>query len=361
MARATMVPSTLSIDSPLRFEHRPQPRLWGGSLLGRELGIAAAPGAADPIGEVWEIVDRPDENSRVLAEPGEPHGGRTLRALMEQDARALLGRAPGTAEGRFPVLVKYIDSGQELSVQVHPDDAGAAALRSGERLDPNAEAKTEAWYVLAAEPGARLWCGLKPGVAPRDLERAAGSAAVVDLLDEWPVRVGECVVVPGGTVHAIGRGVLILEIQQNSDTTYRIWDWGRVDPKTGRERRVHLREALASASFGAPRRPPLDPVAERSRDGLARAPLARTKHFALNRLQISAPLRLSTMNQWQVYAVTRGAGTIAPHCGTGGGAQDRPARRLERGQVWLLPAALGYHAVEPDAGGLELVQTLWRA
>src|SRR5262249_8804730 len=163
-------------------------------------------------------------------------------------------------------------------------------------------------------------------VDARALERAAGSAEIVGLLDEWPVAAGDCLLVPGGTVHAIGRGLLILEVQQNSDTTYRLWDWGRVDPATGRPRATHAREALAAPASGLPQRAPIRARWEESRAGLRRAPLARATSFALNLLELSAPVRLSTCGQWQVYAAVGGSGRLAAH---GGGWTCE----LERGAV----------------------------
>ncbi len=327
---------------PLRFQRRFLEKPWGGRALERRPGIALPAGAR--VGETWELVDREAENSLVAE--GAPEG-LALRALMEADARALLGKAPAGKGGRFPLLVKYIDAAEELSVQVHPDDLCAA------RLGGSAEAKTEAWYVVDAAPGAALYAGLKPGVTRADLARIGSTPEVVEALWRFEVAPGDCMVVPGGTVHAIGRGVTILEVQQNSDTTYRLWDWGRVG-LDGRPRETHLEAALEAASYGAPRRPPVQAVWE-DKGALARAPLARSRFFGMNALRVREEARLATGGQFQIYAVLEGRGTLR--------AREGGARMLSPGDVWLVPAACGYHWVAPAAGaeGLLLVQLLHRA
>jgi mannose-6-phosphate isomerase len=323
---------------PLRFERRFLEKVWGGRALERRPGIPLPEGQA--VGETWELVDRDGENSLVAAGPLR---GRSLRELMQTRAPEILGNAPAGRLGRFPLLVKYIDARENLSVQVHPDENSARALGGG------AEAKTEAWYVLAAEPGSVLYAGLRPEVGAREFERVADGPGVLEALLRWEVRPGDCLLVPGGTVHAIGAGVTILEVQQNSDTTYRLWDWGR----TGRE--VHLSQALACARFGAPERPPLRPVWFEKGDGVAEAPLVRSQQFGLNALRLSRPVRRSTHSQYQIYAVLEGKGRLR--------LPDQRAFELSPGDVWLVPAACGYHHLEPlmPAGGeLVLAQMLHR-
>jgi len=316
---------------PLRFERHFLAKVWGGRALERKPGFALPAGK---IGETWEVVDRASENSVVAA--GEL-AGTTLGELMQRHAPEILGQVPAGKQGRFPLLVKYIDACENLSVQVHPDDESA-------RRVPGAEAKTEAWYVVDAQPGAKLYAGLRPEVTAREFERVADGPGVVERLSAWDVRAGDCLLVPGGTVHAISAGVTILEVQQNSDTTYRLWDWGR----PGRE--THVAQALAVIRFGDPERAPIRPRWFRE-DELEVAHLARSQHFGMNALRLTTPVRRSTQSQFQLYAVLAGAGTLR--------WQEREYA-LTPGDVWLVPASASYHHFAPAGGELLLVNMLWR-
>jgi mannose-6-phosphate isomerase len=331
-----------TLDVPLRFHRLEIEKPWGGRALERCPGLAlASPG---PVGETWEIVDRPGEEVRVA---GGPFEGRTLGELVREHRAELLGKASPTPHGRFPLLVKYLDARENLSVQVHPDEEGA--IRIGD-----AEPKTEAWYFLAVEPDARIYAGLRPETTPGAFERAAASRAVLAHLETWQVAAGQCLLVPGGTVHAIGAGVTLLEVQQNSDTTYRLWDWDRVGAD-GRARETHLAQALEATHYDLPRRAPVDPVWETPAAGLRRAPMARTRTFAMNALAVEARVRLSTGNQFQIYAVESGAGTLAVR-----GGEEAP---IAGGDVLLVPAAAGYHYLAPRSSDapLRLVQLLTKA
>lgn len=221
---------------PLTFVPRFKELVWGGARLATELGKSCPP--AKRIGESWEMVDLPDDQSRVAEGP---LAGRTLHELVVEYRDELLGPV-ATADGRFPLLVKYIDAARTLSVQVHPDED--AALKLGGRP------KHEAWYILGAEPGAKLYVGLQPGTTREMLQRAIADDDVESLLVEIEPQVGDLVPVEPGTVHAIGAGVLLAEVQQPSDTTYRLHDWGRVG-LDGRPRPLHVYEALESVDFAA--------------------------------------------------------------------------------------------------------------
>ncbi len=321
---------------PVRFQRHFLEKVWGGRALERRPGLALPPGK---IGETWEVVDRAGENS-LVATGGLK--GLSLRELMKRHAQELLGSVPAGKEGRFPLLVKYIDACENLSVQVHPDDESAARLRA--TLDPGAEAKSEAWYVLDARPGSRIYAGLRPEVTARDFERVADGAGVLETLLAWEVVPGDCLMVPGGTVHAISAGVTILEVQQNSDTTYRLWDWGR----TGRE--THVAQALECIRFGQPERGPIRPRWFPEGE-LQVAHLARCQHFGMNALRLTKPVRRSTQSQVNLYAVLEGRGRLR------WGEEERP---LVPGDVWLVPASCGYHHFEPMDGELVLLHTLYR-
>jgi mannose-6-phosphate isomerase len=335
---------------PLRFRRHEVPKVWGGRALERSPGISLhTPGA---VGETWEIVDRAECCSVV---DGGPHAGRTLAELVREHGRELLGSAAVTPQGRFPLLVKYIDAQRNLSVQVHPDRECA------ERLGNGAEAKTEALYFLGVERDAagsepklgRIYAGLKAGVEPKHFAAEAGSQAVLESLEVFEARPGQCLVVPGGTVHAIGAGLTLLEVQDNSDTTYRIWDWDRMG-EDGRPRQTHLAAALDATRFDLPRRPPIEPAWERLNEALERAPMARSRSFAMNVLRFSGRARLSTRNQFQIYAAVQGAGRLVPRAGV-------DATDVRQGDVLLVPAATGFHYFEPASDSLTLVQLLTKA
>ncbi len=188
------------------------------------------------IGESWEVVDRPEARSVVARGP---HAGRSLRELVETAPEALVG--PGWDGARpFPILVKWLDCRERLSLQVHPPAAVA------ERL--GGEPKTENWYVAAAVKDASLIVGLKRGVTRDGFERGIREGTLEDLVHRFPVKAGDSILVESGRLHAIDAGNLILEIQQNSDTTYRVYDWGRVG-LDGKPRQLHVAQSMESIDF----------------------------------------------------------------------------------------------------------------
>ncbi|QYY36815.1 type I phosphomannose isomerase catalytic subunit [Ruficoccus sp. ZRK36] len=211
-----------------------QERVWGGRGLADQLG-RALPGEA-PIGESWEIVDRPEAQS-VVAEG--PQAGLTLRELVEKHADTVMG--PGyDASTPFPILVKWLDCQDRLSLQVHPPADIAPSL--------GGEPKTENWYVAEAEPHAAMLIGLKNGVTREEFETALRENRAEPLVHRIPAKKGESMFVRSGRLHALDAGCLILEIQQNSDTTYRVYDWGRVG-LDGQPRQLHIEESLKCIEF----------------------------------------------------------------------------------------------------------------
>jgi mannose-6-phosphate isomerase len=214
----------------LQFKPLYQERVWGGraleTFLGRKLSGAA------PIGESWELVDRPEAQS-VIA--GGPWAGRTLREVMVEQAAAIMGPAWPAARP-FPILVKWLDCRDRLSVQVHPP-AGLAAKLGG-------EPKTENWYFAQTDAGAAVYAGLKAGVTRASFEQAITAGTVAECLERPAVRAGDSLLIHSGTMHAIDAGNMILEIQQNSDTTYRVYDWGRMG-LDGKPRALHVAQSLA--------------------------------------------------------------------------------------------------------------------
>jgi mannose-6-phosphate isomerase len=220
---------------PLTFHPIFKERVWGGRQLERLYHKNLPPRA--PIGESWEISDRPGEASVVA---NGPLAGKTLRWLMENHARELLGNAKPANENRFPLLCKILDAREKLSLQVHPPTHKAAEL--------GGEPKTEMWYVSDAAPDAVLFAGFKRGVTRTQFEEKIQAGTVADCFHRIPVHAGDAMFLPSGRVHAIGAGLVIFEIQQNSDTTYRVFDWNRAG-LDGKPRELHVAQSLASIDF----------------------------------------------------------------------------------------------------------------
>src|SRR5215472_12328728 len=220
---------------PLSFYPIFKERVWGGRKLQQLYGKPLPPGK--PIGESWEISDRPGDVS-VIANG--PFAGKDLHWLMENYAAEILGGAKPTTEGRFPLLCKILDAREKLSLQVHPPASRAKELKG--------EPKTEMWYIADATPGASLYVGLKHGVTRAQFEKKIADGSVADCFHRIPVKAGDTMFLPSGRVHAIGDGLVIFEIQQNSDTTYRVFDWNRVG-LDGKPRELHVSESLASIDF----------------------------------------------------------------------------------------------------------------
>lgn len=216
---------------PLVFEPYFRPQIWGGTRLQGLLGKSLPPG--DHIGESWEISAHPLHVSRVAEGP---LAGATLADLWPEHRNEFRGSLKGS-RSQFPLLLKLLDCHQPLSVQVHPNDEDARELLG------EANGKTEAWVVLHAEPGSRIYAGLKEGITRGDLEAHLDQGTVADCLHSFEPSVGDCVLIEAGTVHSIGGGVVIAEVQQSSDATFRLFDWNRADPN-GRPRPIHRDAAL---------------------------------------------------------------------------------------------------------------------
>lgn len=224
----------MSMLYPLTFNPIFKERIWGGRDLERVYRKALPPTVR--IGESWEISDRPGDASVIT---NGPLAGKTLRWLMEKHAADLLGKLK-VMPTSFPLLIKIIDAQDKLSLQVHPPAAVAAKL--------GGEPKTEMWYVAHAGPSAELYVGLKKGVTRAEFEQKIASQTVAECFHRIPVKAGDSVYLQSGRVHALGAQTLIFEVQQNSDTTYRVFDWNRVDAK-GKPRELHVAQSLASIDF----------------------------------------------------------------------------------------------------------------
>lgn len=219
---------------PLVFEPIYKPKVWGGRRLHTVLNKSRLPVSEEtPVGESWEIADLPGHESRVARGPEQ---GRSLRDLVETWREDLVGRA-ALVDGRFPLLLKFLDAAAPLSVQVHPSAEVAAQQGGGVRI------KNEAWYVVDADAGACIYRGVRCGVGPDELRSAIAAGGVEGALLKLQARRGHAFFLPSGTVHALGGGILVAEVQTPSDTTYRLYDWDRGD------RELHVDVGLASASF----------------------------------------------------------------------------------------------------------------
>ena len=233
---------------PLLFRPRFVEKIWGGRKIETVLGKPLPPGKQ--IGESWELYDFPpgatDASKEWVSVPvaNGPLAGRTLHQVVLDYGPELLGTVPLAAAGQFPILIKYLDAREDLSVQVHPDQAYA---------DRHADAhlKSEAWYVLQNDPDARLLKGLASHTNRERFADAIASGDVESHIEAVPIRPGDCHYLPSGTVHALGAGILVAEVQTPSDTTFRVFDFNRVDASTGKPRQLHVEQAMACIDFGA--------------------------------------------------------------------------------------------------------------
>jgi len=312
---------------PLRFESFLRPMVWGGRALAARLGKALPTG--QPYGEAWEVSDHALHRS-VVAEG--PWRGTTLRQLMHGQREALLGPA-ASRFSTFPWLIKFLDACDWLSVQVHPDKTAVKTLWPGEG------SKAEAWYVIDAAPGSKIYAGLLPGVGPAQLREALAAGSAQDCLHCFTPRPGDCVFLPAGTVHAVGGGVLFAEIQETSDATFRLFDWNRVDAQ-GKSRTLHIEESFKAIHW---ERGPVQPVRAGEEP---RASLVGCEEFALDLVRGSAPIDLSGAGRLRTLIVIDGAG----HWSTGA--------EVSRGHAWVLPAALGECTIQPEGDFTALLATL---
>ncbi|MDE2887780.1 MAG: class I mannose-6-phosphate isomerase [Gemmatimonadota bacterium] len=263
-----MLPNVLPLEPYFRE------MIWGGRRLQEEYDKALPPGRL--YGESWEVSAYPGMESIVAAGP---LYGRSLRSLVESQGRGLLGEVVfDRYGGEFPLLVKLLDAQQDLSIQVHPDDAYARMKRPGEF------GKMEAWYVLRSENG-RIACGLKPGIDRSEFVDAIDNNRVSDAVEFYHARPGDVAFIPPGTVHALCAGVMVYEVQQSSDITFRIFDYNRPGAD-GKPRELHIDDALAVIDFDGPRR---KPVASSTLPSTSpgRTVLVESEHFRLERFNPS--------------------------------------------------------------------------
>ena len=306
---------------PFLLDRKILPKVWGGRALEALLGIALP--AGEPIGETWELFDRPEGSSQLRGT------STTIADLLRENPVGLLGRGVALGHGgRFPLMLKFLDAREALSVQVHPDDEQARDHGDG--------GKNEASIVLQVGPRARIICGLRQGVDRPTFEAKAATPELEQLLWVYTPRVGDCVHVPPGRVHAIGPDVVAFEVQQNSDLTYRLYDWGR-------PREVHLQRALAVAR--------LDEAVANPRADVPSVPLpdggqqiVATQHFRVRRYDVQQRLSLATGGRFVAVTVVAGRGTL----GWSASGTEAPLP-LVPGDTVLVPAVVSDFFLSPSS------------
>lgn len=257
----------ISLSGPLLFRPVYQERVWGGRALETTFG-RALPGVGQPIGESWEMVDRADQQS-IVADG--PLAGLRMQELWRDYREAVFGSGSLACPGeRFPLLVKILDARDRLSLQVHPPAEVAAEL--------GGEPKTELWYIAEAAPGAQLFVGLSQGVTRESFEQGIARGSAEKLVHAINVSRGNFIFIPSGRLHAIGAGIVIYEFQQNSDTTYRVYDWNRVG-LDGKPRQLHLSESLRCIDFSD-----IEPALGQAQGEL----LQQCEHFRVEKWRIAA-------------------------------------------------------------------------
>ena len=311
----------LSLRSPLIFEPIFKERIWGGHRLASKFG-KKTPSTAT-IGESWEIVDRPEAQSIVR---NGPFRDRTLHELWTHDRQLIFGNLPDAP--RFPLLIKLLDAHRQLSLQVHPPQKTATQL--------GGEPKTEFWYVASAIPGAKLYVGLRQAVARAQFEEAVRAGTVANLVHAIEVQTGDAIFLPAGRFHGVGGGNLLVEIQQNSDTTYRVFDWNRIDRATGKPRQLHVDQALASIDFNDVAPKLIEPSGEL---------LIKHKLFEIQKWNLDSPREVAPIHQFAIVCCLTGSVRCAD-------VDLRP------GEFLLMPASLEDRQLQPRNEATTLLQIM---
>jgi mannose-6-phosphate isomerase len=309
----------MPFSEPLSFKPIYQERIWGGRTLERTLARQLPD--AERIGESWEIVDRPEAQSVVLTGV---HRDLDLHSLWRDHREAVFGKGFSESE-RFPLLIKILDARESLSVQVHP----SGKEEQGQTLG---EPKNEWWYIIDADPGAAIYAGFTHHLSQADFEAAIAEGAVEKLLHRIPVKAGDSIYIPGGRCHAIGAGCLIAEVQQNSDTTFRVFDWNRTGPD-GHPRALHIAESLACLDL-RDATPSLAPA-------LAGAPFA-CEFFKIEKIDLQKP-SIPPDAGGAVFLVLSGKVSVGSHT-------------FSIGQWFLLPHEAAALVFSPDSGATALLQ-----
>jgi len=281
---------------PLFFTPDFKERVWGGNkiktFLKKEIPF-------EYTGESWEIACHP--NGQSIVKNGSLKG-LTLEEALINEGEAILGKQFKQTD-KFPLLIKFIDAKDKLSVQVHPEDAYAALHENGEL------GKSEAWYIIQAEPGSKLVAGLKDGVTRDEFERCLRENSLEEVLNEVEVKAGDVLDIPAGLIHAIGDGILLAEIQQNSDTTYRVYDWGRVG-LDGLPREMHIQQSLDVIDFEHKHAKELVVGKKQEFEGYQLTEFVRNAYFVLQELNIRSTYTQHEEHDFEIYVCVKGQGDI---------------------------------------------------
>lgn len=305
-------------NSPLVFQPIFQERIWGGRKLAELFGKNLPPNKR--IGESWEIVDRPEAQSIVAHGPLKD---QTLHELWTQHRQSIFGNVPES--DRFPLLIKLLDAQEKLSLQVHPPEDAAKTL--------GGEPKTEFWYVAAAEPKAEIFVGLRAALTREQFRRALEEKTVQDAVHKIRVKAGDAMFLPAGRFHAVGSGNLLVEIQQNSDTTYRVFDWNRVQEAV-KMRRLHIDEALQSIDFND-----VAPKLQEPKGEL----LVQHKLFEVQKWNLDGPREAAPIGHFAIVGCLSGALRCADV-------------DLAPGEFFLVPASLPDRQLHPRVDGTTLLR-----
>lgn len=307
---------------PLEFQPLLKHARWGGRRLAK-LGKILGP--ETDYAESWELADHGDDQTHVI---GGEYDGWSLARLVRERNDALFGRHAGLTQ--FPLLVKFLDANDRLSLQVHPNDQQARTY------DHRANGKTEAWVIVHADPGSQLYAGLQPGVTPEQLRKASNEGNVEPLLHSFEVAPGECVFIPAGTVHAIGAGIVLAEIQQMSNLTFRLYDWGHVGTD-GKPRPLHIEQSIACTDFQRGPVTPARPTRTEHEAGITDA-LVDCPHFEMRRHVLETDFRLEPADRFRILTALDGTGDLV--------AGDA-AMRFSQGRTILIPASAPAVAIHP--------------
>jgi mannose-6-phosphate isomerase len=302
---------------PLKFIPILKRLRWGGRRLGDLLGKSIGPDA--DYAESWEVCDHGADQSVVGSGPW---SGWSLRRLVREQGIALLGRHAGILQ--FPLLIKFLDARDRLSVQVHPNDDQAR------RLVPGECGKTEAWVILAAGPDSCVFAGLRPAVDEARLRWAARQGSIADCLHRVPVAAGDCLFIPAGTVHAIGEGIVLAEVQQSSNVTFRLFDWNRTG-SDGKPRPLHLEQALACIDFSRGPVNKITPIMAAD-PGPHSEELVKCRYFTMRRQTSAEPITISDDRRCHIVMVLSGE----LHCA---GSEPEGRQTLAVGETALVPAS----------------------
>ncbi len=313
---------------PMKLEASLHETIWGGRRLERD-GWKQLPPGEILVGEAWET------ETHNLIENG-PYADKTLGAVVQEMGASLLGKRSIEIYGlRFPLLAKFIDANAQLSVQVHPSDMYAAEHEGGKL------GKTEFWYILAAEPGAKIVYGFKEKTSRAEVEHAILNNTLDSLLHEEEIQVGDVIFVPAGTVHAIGSGILLYELQEYSDVTYRMYDYGRLTA-SGKPRELHIERSLAVSSYEVAAQVKKTPVLLKGEPGYEDRCLVACRYFVVREMRLKGQGFVEGETGSSCVLLSSLEAEIKVYYG----ADLKQSETLSRGQTMILPAALGTHRIE---------------